>query len=394
MRHVDGIGVNIALLNAQPRAEYHNPYEKRHGEFEGGFASRTIASRVGSAFLVQLEFAPEFDLLRSEGIIIIVPVGDSTEVLTYAENAQCFWIPAQKLRRQRKYSIDRYKVWQNGVSPHPTQEVPLRFPRPAGDGQSASADWMMKDEDFTANQGCISVYVARSSFNSQRGSVDGITDPPEAWRYLPDRGTPEVIHGHWVNPADASDYIFEFRNLGTDDDSNAPAWEADPAFGHDDEEIRTRIWLDSLDNSDAHSKWGDWEYVDGKGDAASNGSGLTHNRGYTKRRTANNHNKHHERNGPSRSNHKLHCSRAAAQKPSFGGCDNEDDEEELPTAGKLEVKEEPEEEMERRSTQPPDPPQDEAVNQGGVANADVHIEPPAAEIVDLIMETQLSQRSR
>ena len=132
MRHIDGIGVNIAVRNAEPCAEYHNPHEKRHGKFEGGFASRLIASHVVRQFQVQLEFAPGFDLLRSEGIIVIVSIGDSTHVLTYAENAQCFWIPAQKLRRGRKYSIDRFKVWQNGVSPHPTQEVPLRFPRPAG----------------------------------------------------------------------------------------------------------------------------------------------------------------------------------------------------------------------------------------------------------------------
>ena len=29
-----------------------------------------------------------------------------------------------------------------------------------------------------------------------------------------ERSTPEVIHGHWANPTEASDYIFEFRNLG------------------------------------------------------------------------------------------------------------------------------------------------------------------------------------
>ncbi|KAK3704074.1 hypothetical protein LTR37_014049 [Vermiconidia calcicola] len=389
MRHVDGIGVNIASFKAEPRAEYHNPHEKRHGKFEGGFASRLIASAVGRQFMVQLEVAPEFHLLRSEGIIIIISIGDRTRLLTYAENAQCFWIPAQRFEKRRKYSIDRFKVWQNAESAHPTQQVPLYFPRPASDGESASADWMMKDEDFTANEGCISVYVARSSLNNERGSVDGTTDPPEAWRHLNlERSTPEVIHGHWANPTEASDYIFEFRNLGTDA-SYAEKREADPVFGHDDEERRTRIWLDSLDNSDAHSKWGDWEYVDGKGDAAFNGSDFTPNRGYTKRRTANN-NKHLERNAPPRPNHKLDHgnlrSRVAAQNPSFCGADNEDDEEELPVACNPEVKEEPAVKTGLSSPQPPKPPQDGPVDQAGVPNADIQIEPPAVDIVDLTMD--------
>ena len=133
MRHVDGIGVNIASFKAEPRAAYHNPHEKRHGKFEGGFASRLIASAVGRQFMVQLEVAPEFHLLRSEGIIIIISIGDRTRLLTYAENAQCFWIPAQRFEKRRKYSIDRFKVWQNAESAHPTQQVPLYFPRPASE---------------------------------------------------------------------------------------------------------------------------------------------------------------------------------------------------------------------------------------------------------------------
>ncbi|TKA71238.1 hypothetical protein B0A55_05643 [Friedmanniomyces simplex] len=192
-------------------------------------------------FQMKIRFDGDFNLHGGDGVALVVACGHGANPPGGFEHLQYFWIKREEIGTATwEWS---YKTWKDdglgGLTEDP--ETFFTIPAPQTQDQSSSFADVTPSEPFGVRDSSVTVYVMRGHWVRGPGggpvirtaeeTVSGstgvralrrITDPPGLTKQRWAEEPPIAISGDWFDrlPGSAgSPYIFEFRNLGVNNNA-------------------------------------------------------------------------------------------------------------------------------------------------------------------------------
>ncbi|KAK5122816.1 hypothetical protein LTR85_003731 [Meristemomyces frigidus] len=213
MKHIHGVEVTLHAANGSQITEHANTYAKGLAKYSGRVSSRLMSEKPGKPFRVCIAIGENFKIYKAEGVkIVIVVVRQDAASRKVVRRSQAWWLEVNGKKPAAEYVLDCFTNGEDIKAVN--QRVAFAMPQPADDFATATAEWVVQ-EFYTANEGCISVFVERGVLDLTKMKEEfSPLDTRQVLRHKP--GSPLPICLHWFYPLrseNSNPYVFEFRNI-------------------------------------------------------------------------------------------------------------------------------------------------------------------------------------